>query len=523
MNSYIFTNENIDKASEDIGGFLSSINVEQRESISIKLYFEEVLLEYQKRLGMDNAFSLKFQTRLGTSKIELTVPGESYDPFSNDSEAAFSMRLLSGIGLVPSWSYKNGKNCLILIPRKRTVSVTAKMGIAAVLAVITGLILNLLPSTISQGVNEFLLKPFTDAFTGLITAVAGPMIFLSILSGICSMGSLEALGKIGGKTLSSLLKAIVLLSLLSIIVSIPFFDITMGGRSSSNFSQLLQLIYDIIPANLFEPFITGNALQIIFISVIVGLSMLVLSSKVNDILKLINQLASIVQTIMTGISALLPFAIYSIFAGIISNGNIPMILDSIKPLLLMLFILFSCRLATLLATSLQIKISPILLMKKIFPTYLIGLVTASSAAALSSNIEVSIKKLGINKKLVEFTAPLGQVFFKPGSAIICIALCLCFSESYGNQITPAWLASLLLTSMLVSFSVPPVPGASIVGLTIAYTQLGIPMEVIGLTMAINTLTDFSSTATNVSCWLLCQINIARKLGMLDESVLRKRD
>ena len=65
------------------------------------------------------------------------------------------------------------------------------------MAVIVGTILNLLPDGIRIGVNDMLLTPVSNAFTGLISAVAGPLIFLSVLGSICSMGNIDTFGKIG--------------------------------------------------------------------------------------------------------------------------------------------------------------------------------------------------------------------------------------------------------------------------------------------------------------------------------------
>ena len=133
---------------------------------------------------------------------------------------------------------------------------------------------------------------------GLISAVSGPLIFLSVLGSICSMGNMETLGKIGSKTIKVILLYMTVIAVLMTAFGSLFFHVEMGGGGASSFSQILDLIYDIIPSNLFEPFVTGNALQLIFIPIMVGLAMLVLSSRVSGVFKLVEQLSSIVQTIM---------------------------------------------------------------------------------------------------------------------------------------------------------------------------------------------------------------------------------
>ena len=59
------------------------------------------------------------------------------------------------------------------------------------------------------------------------------------------------------------------------------------------------------------------------------------------------------------------------------------------------------------------------------------------------------------------------------------------------------------------------------GLTIVFNQLGIPMEMMALALAINAITDFPGSAINVSGWQLTMIDVADSLDMLDKDVLRK--
>ena len=88
---------------------------------------------------------------------------------------------------------------------------------------------------------------------GLINAVSGPLIFLSVLSSILSMGNMETLGKIGSKTIKILLLYMTVIGIAMTAIGSLFFKVELSGSTASSFSQVLDLIYDIIPANLFEP------------------------------------------------------------------------------------------------------------------------------------------------------------------------------------------------------------------------------------------------------------------------------
>ena len=128
MEQYKFSNSNIDLACEETGTFLASAGVERREALRVKLTLEEALLQYQEKFGTDAGFSLRLVKRLSSIRVELIVPGESYDALESDREEADVIRgLLAGIGLAPSWSYKNGRNHIIFTPKKKPLSGTAKM------------------------------------------------------------------------------------------------------------------------------------------------------------------------------------------------------------------------------------------------------------------------------------------------------------------------------------------------------------------------------------------------------------
>ena len=521
MEQLDFSNSNIDLTCEDVGAFLTSVGVEKREALRIKLTLEEILLDYQAKFGKEATFKVRCAKRLLTIKVELIVAGRVYNPLEKDEEENAINGILAGIGLAPSYGYRNGKNHIIFIPKKKPLSSTVKMGVAIGLAIIAGILLNLLPEGIRVGANEYVLTPVTDAFMGLVSAVSVPLIFLSILDSICSMGNMETLGKIGSKTIKVILLYMVAISVLMTALGSLFFHVQWGGGGTSGFSQVLNLIYNIIPSNLFEPFVTGNTLQLIFISIMVGLAMLVLSSRVSSVFKLVEQFGAIAQTIMSGLSSMLPILIFVLFTGMISGGEFGMLLESWKIIAVFLLLITIYFALTVLYIALRKKVSPTLLLKKTWKTLVIALTTASSAAAFQRNIRDANKKLGIDKRLAEFGTSLGQVLFSPTDVAILLAMELGFAEMYGIAITPQFLIIALITNLLLSFSIPPVPGGAVMGYTIAFTQLGIPMEVLGVVLALDAIIDFPATACNVSGWQLTMIEVADSLDMLDKETLRK--
>ena len=522
MKQLTFSNCDIDLACEDVGSFLTSAGVEKREALRIKLTLEEILLEYQAKFGEEAACKLKCIKRLSAIRVEIEVPGEHFDPLENENGTLIN-GLLAGIGLAPTHNYKNGKNYIVFTPKKKPMSAMVKMLVAIALSVVAGLLLTLLPSDARTNLSEKFLSPAADLFFGAIAAVSAPFIFLSVLGSICSMGNTETLGKIGKKTVGAILGYMTVAGLGLTLLATLFFKVTMGGVSGSDFSKVLDLIYNIVPTNIFEPFINGNSLQVIFIAVIFGVAMLMLSNKVSGVFTAVEQLSALVQTVMGVVLEALPYALFVIFTNMIVSGTIVELIGSYK-MILLIFLLVAAYLAAMVFwISLRKKISPLLLVKKVLPTFFVALTTASSAAAFSTNVKDSNKKLGIDKRLVDFGIPLGQVLFKMSEFAMFIPIVLTFAENYGIAITPAWLILAYITVWLISFAVPPVAGGAIMGFTVVFAQLGIPTEAMGIAIALNAITDFPLTAMNVTGWQLTMIDVADSLGELDKETLRKRN
>ncbi len=108
--------------------------------------------------------------------------------------------------------------------------------------------------------------PVFDIFMGLLTALAGPMIFLSVAGGIYNIGDIATLGKIGKRMTGRFLWMTLVLTAVFGMVTLPFFPLAHRGGSAFRLSELLEMVLGIVPDNFFTPFTEGNPLQIIYCS-----------------------------------------------------------------------------------------------------------------------------------------------------------------------------------------------------------------------------------------------------------------
>lgn len=298
------TNENVDRAAE----FLGECGLERKDCLRLRMTIEETLLKYQETLGTEGGFSIRCVKRLGRVRVELTVPGERIDPALSQEETDSEVLrgLLAGMGAVPSWQYKNGVNLVSFAPPRKKPSQVLTLLASIALAVVCGLLGLLLPEEVRSLLSQDLVSPLFNTFMGLLTAVAGPMIFLSVTWGIYSIGDTATLGRIGSRMIGRFLVISLLAGVGMLGLFLPFFSLSGAGNASFHFRELLEMVLNIVPGNFFTPFTEGNPLQIIFVAVLIGLALLVLGSKTTVAASFIEQSNYIVQLIMEGISALVP-------------------------------------------------------------------------------------------------------------------------------------------------------------------------------------------------------------------------
>lgn len=227
----------------------------------------------------------------------------------------------------------------------------------------------------------------------------------------------------------------------------------------------------------------------------------------------------VVSLLMGAITKFIPaFVFLSVFSllGTDFSGEV----YGIFRVILLTFIfapLISLVLIAVLSVKHKVRFS--LLLRKLLPTFLIGISTASSSAAFATNMETCEKKLGIDSVLAHFAIPLGQVIFKPGALVGFPLVCLAMAEIYSVPVTPVWVVTMVIIVALLSMAAPPVPGGAITCYTVMFSQLSIPVEAVAIAVAVNSVIDFMMTANNLTCLQAITVMSAGKLGMLDRKIL----
>lgn len=523
MEKFIVTYENIDKSVQTVSEFLKKHKVEQKDVLRSTLALEDTLLNYRNEFGENTVCSLNCVHRFGRLRIELTVDGKRHDIFVSDDEENFSRTLMAGMGMAPVWQYKNGQNVIIFSPKKKKPSQMVYILIAIACAFACGLLSKLLSPNVQSFISNQILLPVSDTILGLLNAVAAFMIFLSVVWGICNLGDMATLTQIGKKMISRMLIMMTIIPTLFAVCTIPFYDFSAGAATGEvDVSGPFEMLLGIIPSNLITPFTEGSFLQIVFIAVIVGIALLVLGNKTPVINSFIEQANAVIQLILEVICSFVPVIVFISIYNIVVSGDYSVIYEAYKAPLMIILGCFSAALIYVCLVCITGKVKPSVLLSKIMPSFLIGLTTASSSAALSTTMETCTKQYGIDKKIVNFGIPLGRIIFGISSVIEFIVLSFCMAEIYNLSVTPIWIVITIFTSIILKIATPPIPGGSVALCTILFNQLGLPMEGLAVAVAVDVIADFFITATDILCLQSELVVLSGKLNLIEIDKLRSK-
>ena len=525
MEKLKLNNENIAQTSSLAEKTLGEWGVDARNIIQIRLAVEETLLKYQEAFGVEAVFAQKYIKRLNRIRLELFLPGERVDPFdTGEEEQSQVLRgLLANMGVAPAWQYKNGENLILFTPKKKKRSQMASLALSVILAFLCGGVCSFLPESVRAFLANEIISPVFNRFMGLLSAIAGPMVFLSIVWGIYGIGDLAAMGRIGKRMIGRFMGMTVLLTLPVCVAAMPFFSFKTGDGGKFDFSELFQMVLDIVPGNFFTPFTEGNPMQIIFVAVLIGIAMLILGNKATVAAAFVEQSNYIIQLIMEAVSSFVPVFVFGSILNMALGNNFSIFLPAYKVVLVMLMLMGDAILlaAYLVLVCTRRKVQLGVLLKKMTPTFLIALTTASSSAAFGVNMECCEKDLGIDRRIVNFGIPFGQVIFMPGVSVMFLAVGFCMAEIYGVTVSPAWLATAVLIAIVLAVAAPPIPGGALTCYTILFAQLKIPMEAVAVTIALNVILEFITTAVNLFCLQAELVELSAGLDMLDVGKLRE--
>ena len=522
MMKFCLSPGDIEEVKSQAQTFMEGLHTQHGAQLRILISLEEILLNYQQAFSQDQTLYLSCYTRMGQQRIELILPGNAWEPFGSEEDNVILGRLLSHMEIAPVWRYLKGENhILFTVPKaqkKRQLTVPGALAFSLTL----GLLFRFFSPELGNRLNDVLLSPVLSAIMGLLSMISGPLIFFSIAWGVYGIGDLATLNRIGKKMFSRFFLLLLGYSAMSMFLQLPMLSVTPGQGGALDLSSMGDLIFSMVPDNFLTPFQQENPMQIIFLSAIMGMALLVLGSKTSVAADLVDQCNQVAMLIIKWISGAIPLIIFCCSFDMALDIQIRQLMDLGGFALIHLATTCLAALISFFAVVVKLKVKPLRLFQKLLPAAGIGLATASSSAALEKNMTQCRKELGIHGSLVNFGVPLGQVIFMPTAALQYVNVSIFLALMYEKPITPMFLFSTLLLSVMLSIAIPPIPGADITAFTLLFAQMGIAPSALAILLPVNMILDFTDTAISILC-LQCELTqVADQCNLLDRHRLRSK-
>ncbi len=352
-----------------------------------------------------------------------------------------------------------------------------------------------------------------EVFLRALNMIIVPLILFSITTGVASVGSSGNLGRLGLKTMGyyviSTLLAIITGFILVTAIK-PGVGAELGFKTSvdeiSTISDSFgQTLIKIIPTNIIEALAQGQMLAIIFFAVLFGFFITKINEKPQRLLMdVFNAALDVIMKITLFIIKFTPLGIFSITAKVISQqvqlGNE---ISEVISRLGLYFItvlagLFFHGLVTLpLSVKLLGRANPIRHFKNMATPLLTAFSTSSSNATLPLTMEAVEDNDGVSNKIASFTLPLGATINMNGTALYeCVAV-IFIAQAYGISLTFGQQLIVVFTALLAAIGAAGIPMAGLVMMAVVLKAVGLPLEGIGLVLAVDRILDMFRTAINV--------------------------
>lgn len=359
-----------------------------------------------------------------------------------------------------------------------------------------------------------------DVFIRLLRMVIIPLVFASIFMSIVKLGDIRKLKRIGSSTVIYYLVTTALAVLLGIILvnwihpgtgidataveqlqigqAVPGAVADQDVASRGPVFVILDQLIDMIPRNPFKAMASGDILQIIFFTIFFAIIAAAVGKEAEPLVRVVDSLDKIMNRLILSIMKIAPVCIFFLVTVLLMDMGV-MVLGALgKYAFTVLLGLFIHAAVTLpLLVLLMGRYNPIRLFRAVLPAILTAWSTASSAATLPLTMECVTKRAGVDRKIGSFVLPLGATVNMDGTALYESVAVIFIAELLGYPLPLSIQMIIFFTATLAAIGAAAIPSAGLVTMGIVLTAAGLPLEGIGLILAIDRILDQFRTAVNV--------------------------
>jgi len=388
---------------------------------------------------------------------------------------------------------------------------TTKILIWMVAGLVVGSVINTMASDVVF-IQDYLVNGLFHVagaiFISMLKMLVVPLVTFSLICGVCGLGDINKLGRVGLKSfLLFLLTTALAISLAMAIAMLvgpgQGFELTAEAEVAEFIAPvappLTQVIIDLVPSNPIAAYAEGNMLQIIFFTILFGVCILMVGDAGRAIAEGAEKLNAVMMQVVNVVMHIAPYGVFALMAKTFALQGFGLILPMMSYFLVVALVLLLHGAGTLMfLLKLLGRVNPLVFLRKMRAVQVFAFSTSSSNATIPVTLRTVEKRLGVDNSTASFVVPFGATINMDGTAIMQGVATVFIANVYGIELGLMGYLTVIGMAVLASIGTAGVPGVGLIMLAMVLNQVGLPVEGIALIMGVDRLLDMMRTAVNVT-------------------------
>ncbi len=413
-------------------------------------------------------------------------------------------------------------------------NLTRNILIGLILGFVVGSILfytDFLPSKIDDLIEKYIFNLGGDIFMNLLKLLVVPLVFFSLVSGISSLGSERSLGKLTFKTVGFYLLTTAIAVSLALLAGSLFkpgsnysSELAMIAPSSLPEGQgIYSTIVGIFPSNIIQAMAENQMLAIVFFSIMFGLALNKTNHLTGNLSDSFSKLNTVFLQLIVMIMSFAPLGVFCLIGKFVIADGLDIFQDVVAYVVLLItLLLFHAAFTYSIFLKVIGGLNPITFFKKMKDVALFAFSTSSSAATIPVTLKTANQDLGVNQNVASFVVPVGATINMDGTAIMQGLATVFIAQMSGIDLTLFQYMQVVLLAVATSIGTAAVPSAGTITLIIILQQFNLPLEAIGIILAVDRVLDMIRTSVNVTGDAAIACIVAKTENQLDENIFNSK-
>ena len=415
------------------------------------------------------------------------------------------------------------------------MSLTNRILLAMVAGITLGSVLEWLMGVIEPEaglyafIEDGLILGFFDVvgrvFIASLKLLVVPLVMVSLICGMSSLGTSSRMGSIAGRTIGLYLLTTcvaVTLGLSAALLIGPGKGVEAMASAAYEAKApppLTDTLVNIFPSNPFKAMAEGQMLQVIVFALLVGFALTRAGDAGERIASWFRDMEVVVMKMVGILIELAPYGVFALLTKLFATMGFGTIVDLAAYFFTLLGVLLFHGLVVYTGLlKLLTGLNPGILLQKMRRVWALAFSTASSGATLPITLRTVEKRLGVSKSVAGFSVPLGATINMDGTAIMQGVATVFIAQVYGVDLTGGQLLMVVLTATLASIGTAAVPGVGLITLALVLQQAGLPVEGVALIIGVDRFLDMVRTMVNVTGDATVATIVAHQESELDRAI-----